>query len=40
MSSIYSGDYNGDFKIQFELFYEELKEFFNAMGLDKLLNQV
>ena len=24
------GDYNGDFKQQFEIFYTELKEFFNA----------
>eukprot|EP00347_Sterkiella_histriomuscorum_P002420 403368223 len=35
-----NGNYSGDFKNQFEIFYEELKEFFNAMGLDKLLSQV
>lgn len=29
-----------DFKSQFEIFYEELKEFFNAMGLEKLLEYV
>ena len=25
-----AGDYNQDFKEQFEIFYKELKEFFNA----------
>lgn len=34
------GDYNSDFKHQFEIFYEELKEFFNAQGLDKLLDSI
>lgn len=34
------GDYNHDFKSQFEIFYEELKEFFNAQGLDKLLDSI
>lgn len=35
-----NGDYNHDFKQQFEIFYEELKEFFNAQGLDKLLDSI
>jgi len=35
-----NGDYNQDFKNQFEIFYEELKEFFNAQGLDKLLDSI
>ena len=34
------GDYNQDFKREFEIFYEELKEFFNAQGLDKLLDGI
>ena len=34
------GDCNGDFKNQMEIFYSELKEFFNAQGLDKLLDQI
>lgn len=34
------GDYNSNFKEQFEIFYEELKEFFNAQGLDKLLDGI
>jgi hypothetical protein len=34
------GDYNQDFKNQFEIFYTELKEFFNAQGLDKLLDGI
>jgi len=28
---------SGDFKHQMEIFYDELKEFFNAVNLDKLL---
>ena len=28
---------SGDFKHQFEIFYSELREFFNAVGLEKLL---
>ncbi|CDW77583.1 water chloroplastic-like [Stylonychia lemnae] len=35
-----SGNYSGEFKQQFELFYEELKEFFNAMGLNFLLGKI
>lgn len=30
IARVRSGNYNSDFKHQFELFYEELKEFFNA----------
>ena len=29
---------SADFKYQFEIFYLELKEFFNVQGLDKLLD--
>lgn len=32
-----AGHYSEDFRAQFELFYEELKEFFNATGLEKRL---
>ena len=31
------GNYSGDFVNEFKIFYEELKEFFNAIGLEKRL---
>ena len=31
--------YSGDFKREFMIFYEELKEFFNAQGLEGLLEK-
>ena len=34
------GNYSREFCAQFEIFYEELKDFFNASGLDKLLDQI
>ena len=37
---IRDGDYNQDFKNQFGIFYNELKEYFNAQGLDKLLDSI
>jgi phosphoglucan,water dikinase len=40
INRVRNGDYNQDFKQQFEIFYEELKEFFNAQGLDKLLDSI
>ena len=40
INRVRNGDYNQDFKKQFEIFYEELKEFFNALGLDKLLDGI
>ena len=30
INRVRGGDYNQDFKREFEIFYEELKEFFNA----------
>lgn len=33
-------DLNQDFKNQFHIFYNELKEYFNAQGLDKLLDSI
>jgi phosphoglucan,water dikinase len=33
-----NGQYSEAFKKEFEIFYEELKEFFNAVGLEKLLD--
>lgn len=35
-----AGQYSEGFRSEFEIFYEELKEFFNATGLDKRLQQV
>ena len=40
INRVRGGDYNQDFKREFEIFYEELKEFFNAQGLDKLLDGI
>jgi hypothetical protein len=37
---VHSSDINSDFKEQFEIFYKELKEFFNAQSLDTLLISV
>ena len=37
IARVRGGNYSGDFKHQLEIFYEELKEFFNATGLDKRL---
>jgi hypothetical protein len=34
------GDCNQDFKNQINIFYGELKEFFNAEGLDKVLDKI
>ena len=33
-------DCNQEFRSQMTIFHEELKEFFNAQGLDKLLHQI
>jgi phosphoglucan,water dikinase len=40
IARVRNGNYSGEFKEQLEIFYEELKEFFNATGLDKRLEQV
>lgn len=40
INQVRNGNYNSDFRHQFEIFYEELKEFFNAQGLDKLLDSI
>lgn len=34
------GDCNDNFKKEMNIFYNELKEFFNAEGLDKLLDKI
>jgi hypothetical protein len=35
-----TGGYSQGFKEQLEIFYEELKEFFNATGLEKRLQTI
>lgn len=35
-----NGNYSEAFKYEFEQFYVELKEFFNAVGLEKLLDMI
>ncbi len=40
INRVRSGQYSHEFKQQLEIFYEELKEFFNATGLEKRLQQV
>jgi phosphoglucan,water dikinase len=37
INRVRSGNYSQAFRNEFEIFYEELKEFFNATGLDKRL---
>ena len=40
INQVRNGNYNQDFRNQFDIFYEELKEFFNAQGLDKILDSI
>ena len=40
IARVRSGNYSGALKEQLEIFYDELKEFFNATGLDKRLELV
>ncbi len=35
-----NSDLSSDFKREFEIFYEELKEFFNALGLNSILEKI
>jgi hypothetical protein len=40
LQRVRQGDYPAKFKEQFEIFNQELHEFFNAQGLDKLLDGI
>ena len=39
INKIKDSNYSDDFKNQFNIFYEELKEFFNSSGLEKVLSK-
>lgn len=39
INKIKNGNYSEDFKNQFFIFYDELKEFFNSSGLEKILSK-
>lgn len=40
IDKITKGNYSQDFKKEFFIFYDELKEFFNALGVEKSLNRL
>jgi len=40
IEKIKNGNYSQDFKKEFFIFYEELKEFFNALGVEKSLDRL
>jgi phosphoglucan, water dikinase len=40
INRVRNGSYSQAFRNEFEIFYEELKEFFNATGLEKRLQHI